>query len=101
MRIKFELTEQQQTRYEAWQKHHWEIAHKGFHPRGESPIVCWFIFGPTGIGKNVKVKCQWCNPGHQGHEVDLTEDEDGDGHFIVKYDENWNPLPPWDEWLKK
>lgn len=96
-RVKFEFTEAQQARYSAWFKHHWEIVHKGFHPRGDSPVTSWFIFGPTGIGDNVRVECQWCNEGHQGHTLDLTED-DGGG-FIFEYDEDWNRLPA--SWEKK
>lgn len=96
MSIKFELNPQQEARYKAWLTHHWEVIHKGFHPRGDSPVVCWFIFGPTGIGDNIRVECQWCPEGHQGHELDLTEDDDGE--FIFQYDENWNRLPaPWEK----
>lgn len=92
---KFELDKEQQARVDAWFDHHWGVVHKGFRPRGDSPVVCQYVFGPTGIGCNAKVVCAWCNEGYQGHECDLTLDDDGE--FIIQYDENWNQLP----WEKK
>ena len=89
---KFELSEQQQARFDAWFKHHWEVVHAGFRPRDMSGFAVWFHFGPTGCGCNAQVECVWCPEGHQGHEVILTEDSD-EGVFIYEYDENWNRLP--------
>ena len=91
---KFSLNDVQQARMSAWFKHHWDVIHKNWRPRaGNNGFAGWYMFGPTGIGDNVKYKCAWCVD--DKGEVDLTIDEDGDGDLIVRYDENWNRLP-WD-----
>lgn len=94
--ITFTLSKEQKERFDAWHRHHWEVVHKNWTPPDRSGFVCEFIFGPTGCGDNVRVKCVWCNPGHQGHEVNLTESDDGG--FIFEYDSDWNKLPaPWEK----
>lgn len=98
MTTKFELTEAQQERMDAWSKHHWGVVHQGFRPHaGNDGFAGFFMFGPTGVGCNVKYECAWCNANSPHRTVDLTEDEDGS--FIYQYDENWNRLPA--SWEKK
>lgn len=89
--MKFELTEAQQIRFEAWSQYHWEVLHKGWAPRvGNDGFAGWFMFGPTGVGCNVKYQCEWCHKDEACREIDLTEDDDG--KFIVEYDEHWNEI---------
>jgi hypothetical protein len=89
--VSFQLTDAQQARADAWFKHHWEVVHKNWRPRDMSGFAVWYHFGPTGTGNNVKVECAWCPVGHQGHEVNLTEDfEEGD--LLVQYDADWNEV---------
>lgn|SRR5574337_1112355 len=96
---KFELTDQQQARMDAWFKHHWDVVHKGWRPRpGNDGFAGWFRFGPTGIGDNVEYECAWCADDSPHRKVILTEDSD-EGGFIYEYDENWNRLPA--SWEKK
>lgn len=88
MAIKFELDQDQQARFDAWFQHHWNVVHKGFHPRDMSGFACEFTFGPTVEGCNCKVECVWCPQGAPGHECNLTVDDGGE--LIVQYDEDWN-----------
>jgi hypothetical protein len=97
MTYKFELSADQQARVDAWFKHHWEVVHAGFRPREMTGVAVKFTFIPTGMGPSSQVECVWCKEGHQGHAVDLTEDDEGG--FIYEYDENWNRLPA--SWEKK
>lgn len=92
MPAKFELDEEQQKRFDAWFKYHWEVHHKGWKPRDMSGFAYWMMFGPTGCGDNVKVECAWCSEDFPGHELNLTTDSD-DGGFIFEYDENWIKIP--------
>ncbi len=89
---KFELSEQQQARMDAWFKHHWEVVHKGWRPPDMSGFAGFFMFGPTGCGCNVKYECAWCAKDNPCRIVDLTDDDAGG--FIYEYDENWNRLKP-------
>ena len=94
---KFELESNQQGRMDAWFKHHWDVVHKGWRPPDMSGFAGHYRFGPTGCGCNVDYRCAWCVDGSPQQMVILTIDEDGDGDFIVEYDENWNEIP----WEKK
>ena len=94
---KFELDDKQQARLDAWFKHHWDVVHKGWRPRpGNDGFAGFYMFGPTGVGCNVKYQCAWCPDGSPQQEVDLTIDEDDTGDLIIEYDENWNRIP-WDK----
>jgi hypothetical protein len=83
----FEIDDQQHARFKAWSDHHWGVVHKGFTPPDFSGFGNQFVFGPTGLGCNVSVKCAWCTKDCPQHEVVLTKDDDD--QFIVDYDDNW------------
>lgn len=98
-RAKFELSDAQQARMDAWFKHHWEVVHKDWRPRaGNNGFAGFYMFGPTGCGENVKYQCAWCAEDSPRRELSLTEDSD-EGGFIYEYDADWNRISA--SWEKK